>query len=139
MGQTAHIPAWVVPTARAVADCHWIAHACAREAGPVSRYAQVAAVMDWVTSDQPSRDEAIERMLASSGAAYDTIAWLIGRMDPPVQIPRRNPDGSVMTAEELAAEYLAGTTGLPEQRRDAEAKARKDAARYQRLAALVPH
>ena len=133
------IPAWVAPAAREVDDCHWIAHACAQEAGPLSRFAKVTAVLDWATSTNPTRDQAVDMMLASEGAAYDTVAWLLGRQPPPVQVPRRNPDGTVMTAQQLVGEYMAGTSGLPEQRREAEHKARADAARYRRLAAMVPH
>ena len=136
------IPAWVAPAAREVDDCHWIAHACAQEAGPGSRYAQVLAVLDWVTSELPTRDQAVDMMMASDGAAYATVVWLLGSSPdkpPPVTLPRRNPDGTVMTAEQLTAEYMTGLTGLPEQRREAEHRARADAARYRRLAALVPH
>jgi hypothetical protein len=139
MAQTALIPAWVAPAARAVADCHWIAHACAVEAGPQSRYAQVLAVMDWVTTDDPTHDQAVDMMMASDGAAYDTVVWLLGRRPAPVQLPRRNPDGTLMTVEQLTAEYMTGKWDCPEERNAAEQHARTEAARSRRLAALVPH
>lgn len=145
MAETALIPAWVAPTPQAVADCHWIAHVMAKEAGPRSRYepgsryTQVVAVMDWVTTGEPTRDQAVDMMMASDGAAYDTVAWLLGHHEAPVKLPRRNPDGSVVTETQLYGEYMTGLTGLPEQRRDAEQRARKDAASYRWLAALVPH
>ena len=140
MGQTALIPAWVVPAAREVADCHWIAHHYAAESGLLAtRHSDVLAVLDWVTGDLPDDNVAYQRMHAG-GHVGDTIAWLLGMSRiPPVQLPRRNPDGSVVTADQLYAEYMTGKTGLPEQRTEARARATSDAARYRRLAALVPH
>ena len=139
MGQTAVIPAWVVPTARAVADCHWIAHACALEAGDGS-YAQIVETMNWVM-DGATPEAAYERMRARTGDPVgDTLTWLLGMGSrPPLRLPRRTADGTVVTAEQLADEYMVGKTGLPEQRLEARNRAGKDAALYRRLAALVPH
>jgi len=139
MAETALIPAWVAPAAREVADCLWIAHACAEEAGPGSRWAQIVAVMQWATDGDATRDDAVDMLLASDGAAYTTVVWLLGRGPAPLRLPRRNPDGTTLTETQLYAEYMHGLTGLPEQRRDAETRARKDAGHYRRLAALVPH
>jgi hypothetical protein len=136
--ETAHIPAWAAPAAREVADCLWIARACAAESAPGSRFEQIAAVADWAATE-PARDDAVGLLMASDGAAWDTVAWLLGRAPAPLRLPRRNPDGTLLTEQQLTDEYLAGTTGLPEQRRDAEQRARKDAASNRRLAALVPH
>lgn len=131
MGQTVLIPAWVVPASREVADCHWIAAA---------HNPQVRAVMDWATDGDPTESDALALLTASNGAAQNTLAWLLGMSRiPPVQLPRRNPDGSVVTVDQLYAEYMTGKTGLPEQRNEARQRATSDAARYRRLAALVPH
>ena len=138
MGQTAVIPAWVVPTARAVADCHWIAHAGSIQSGRDSQYGLVLETMGWVM-DGATDAQAYERMLAHTGDPVgNTLAWLAGYTTlPPLQLPRRNPDGSVMTANQLYDEYIAGKTGLPEQRLEARNRARKDAALYQQLAAYA--
>jgi hypothetical protein len=131
MGQTVLIPAWVAPSARAVADCHWIAAA---------HNPQVRAVMDWVTDGDTTEPNALALLGASHGDAQNTIAWLLGMSrTPPIELPRRNPDHTVVTADQLYAEYMAGKTGLPEQRNEARQRATTDAARYRRLAALVPH
>jgi hypothetical protein len=132
MAQTALIPAWVAPAARAVADCHWIAHATGQT--------QVVAVMDWVTCDLPDPPDVLAQLAGARGGAYDTLAWLLGMSSrPPITLPRRNPDDTVMTAAQLYDEYMTGLWGEPEQRRDAQLRAVRDAAAYQRLANLVPH
>lgn len=139
MGETALIPAWVVHAAHTVADCHWIAHACAEEAGPQSRYAHIVAVMDWVTTDLPDRDQAGEMMMSADGAAYATVVWLLGHGPAPLKLPRRNTDGALLTEAQLYDEYMAGKWDGPEERNAAEHYARKEAAQSRRLAALVPH
>jgi hypothetical protein len=140
MGQTAVIPAWVAPATREVMDCHWIAHAI----GDRAEFAAVAAVLDWATSTDPSIDDAHAQMDAcaptpAGEAARNTLAWLIGFQSiPPIRLPRRNPDGTVVTADQLCAEYTARTAGLPEELRAARHRAEQDAALYRRLAALIP-
>lgn len=142
MGQTALIPAWVVPTAREVTDCHWLAHAGAEHRGPTSRHAAVLRVMDWVADKDPDTREAEAALRASRAVdgAYDTMAWLLGMGSiPPIQLPRRNLDGTVVTADQLYVEYMAGKCGEPEQRNEARHKATRDASLYRQLANLVPH
>lgn len=135
--QTAVIPAWVAPAARQVADCHWIAHACAQEVGRASRYAEVCTVLEWVTTAQPAECDAQERVV---GDSTDTLAWLLGLTRiPPITLPRRNPDGTLLTEEQFHAEYMADKWDSPEERNAAEAYARRAAARNRRLAALVGH
>lgn len=141
MGQTALIPAWVVPTAREVADCHWIVHAYAEQSGPGSRYATMLRVLDWVTTELPDTREAEDTLRElRDPAAADTLAWLLLGVVPPITLPRRNPDGTVVTDEQLYTEYLGcDPNPIREQRDAARDKARRDAAQYRRLAALVQH
>jgi hypothetical protein len=138
MGQMeALIPAWVAPTAREVADCHWIAHSVAAEVGRASIHGEVCSILDWVTTDLPEQAAVHARVVDDDTS---TLAWLLGFTPvPPIELPRRNPDGTVVTVEQVTAELLAGKTGMPEQRRDAETKARRQVARWRRLASLVPH
>lgn len=142
MGQTALIPAWVAPSPREVTDCHWLAHAGAERNGPASRHAAVLRVMDWVADKDPDMREAQAALRASHAVpgAYDTLSWLLGMAAvPPIRLVRRNPDGTLVTEDQLYGEYMAGKTGLPEQRAEARAWARTEAARNQRLADLAPH
>jgi hypothetical protein len=135
--QTAPIPAWVAVAPRAVTDCHWIAHAVAEEAGRASIHGEVCSTLDWVTTDLPDETAAKARVLDDDTS---TLAWLLGFTPvPPIELPRRNPDGAVVTVDQVTAELLAGKTGMPEQRRDAENRAREQVARWRRLASLVPH
>lgn len=139
MGQTALIPAWVAPSPRAVTDCHWIAHSVADEVGRACRHAEVCAVLDWVTGNLPDEAEARTR-LKDVGAAANTVAWLLGITTvPPIDLPRRNPDGTLLTVQQLVAEYMADKWDGPEERSAAERWARDQAARNRRLASLVPH
>jgi hypothetical protein len=141
MGRTAAIPAWAKPTPREIADCHWIAHACALEAGAASRYADIVYTLNWVTSDDATEAEAYQRLLADPAEGVrDTLAWLVGyNTIPPLALPRRNPDGATPTAEQLYSEATAGKDLLPEQRIAARDKAERDARHHRRLAAHVPH
>jgi hypothetical protein len=136
MGE-ALIPAWVAPAAREVADCHWIAHTVAGEVGRASVHGEVCSILDWVTGDLPDEGTVLDRVVADDTS---TLAWLLGMTDvPPIELPRRNPDGTVVTVDQVTAELLDGKTGLPEQRRDAENRANGMVARWRRLASLVPH
>jgi hypothetical protein len=136
MGE-ALIPAWVAPAAREVADCHWIAHQVAAEVGRASVHGEVCSVLDWVTSEPPTHATVLDRVVDDDTC---TLAWLLGMTSiPPIELPRRNPDGTVVTIDQVTAELLAGKTGMPEQRRAAENKARGQVARWRRLASLVPH
>jgi hypothetical protein len=137
MGQTALIPAWVAVAPRAVEDCHWIAHVVADEVGRASVHGEVCSILDWVTTDLPAEAAVHARVV---GDDTGTLAWLLGFTPvPPIELPRRNPDGTVVTVEQVTAELFAGKTGMPEHRRDAETKARRQVARWRRLASLVPH
>ena len=134
------IPTWVAPAPRAVVDCRAIAHAGVANTRPDSVYGQVAAALAWVLDDQPSEAQAYQRMIANSGEPIgNTLAWLIGMASiPPLRLPRRNADGSVVTEEQLYQEYMAEKWGEPEERNEARRKARHDAALYANLAALTP-
>jgi hypothetical protein len=138
MADTAQIPAWVVPTPRAVADCHWIAHNVAAEVGRASVHGEVCSILDWVTSALPT-DTQVRTRLTEGGAAGATVAWLLGYAKPPIDLPRRNPDGTLLTVAQFVAEFMAGKWNGPEERRDADRWARREAARNQELASLVPH
>lgn len=139
MGQTALIPAWVAPSPRAVEDCHWIAHTVAGEVGRASVHGEVCSILDWVTGNLPDEAE-VRTRLRDAGAAANTAAWLLGITTvPPIDLPRRNPDGTLYTHQQLVAEYMADKWDGPEERRDAGRWARKQAARNSRLASLVPH
>jgi hypothetical protein len=75
---------------------------------------------------------------AWSGGVAETLGWLLGSCTrPPVGLPRRHPDGRLLSEDELYAEYLAKTARGPEERRDCRARARKDAARYRKLGDLA--
>ena len=172
------IPAWVAPTAQAVADAHRIAHVTAADTGDI-RTAAVAASVNWVTGGQPAplteRTDPVTRRLVEtewvlagnveldtqSGWLFDDIppadpvtddrrwaagagvalGWLLGvHPRPPVQIPRRLPDGSTPTAEDLYREIVAGrphASWLPEQRAQARRRATRAAEEYRRLADLA--
>ena len=129
----------MAPSARAVADCRGIAHAGAANTDR-RVYAEVSATLAWVLDDQPTQDQAERQMIANSGGPIgDTLAWLVGMASiPPLRLPRRNADGSVVTEEQLYEELMRDKTGLPEQRNEARRKARRDAILYANLAALTP-
>jgi hypothetical protein len=137
MAETAQIPAWVAVTPRAVVDCHWIAHQVAAEVGRASVHGEVCSILDWVTTDLPDEAAVHARVV---GDDTSTLAWLLGFTPvPPIELPRRNPDGTVVTVEQVTAELLVGKTGMPEQRIAAENQAHRQVARWRRLASLVPH
>jgi hypothetical protein len=140
MGQMeALIPAWVAPTAREVADCHWIAHAVADEVGRASVHGEVCSILDWVTGNLPDEAE-VRTRLRDAGAAANTVAWLLGITGiPPIALPRRNLDGTLLTHEQLVTEYMADKWDGPEERLAAARWASQQAARNSRLASLVPH
>jgi len=69
------------------------------------------------------------------------LAWLLGqRPEPMLHLPRRLPDGSTPSAEQLYAEMLEARPygyEFPEQRQAAWNEAGTAAARYRGLAALA--
>jgi hypothetical protein len=74
-------------------------------------------------------------------AVSSTLGWLLGvHTRPPFQLPRRNPDGSVLSGEQLYREAVAAhphRSWIPEQRAEARDRAYELSAVYQRLAALA--
>jgi hypothetical protein len=139
MVETVQIPAWVVAAPRAITDCHWIAYSVAEEVGRASVHGEVCAILDWVTSNLPSETQARARLKAT-GPAAGTVAWLLGLTGvPPIELPRRNPDGTLLNHQQLMVEYMADKWDGPEERSAADQWARKQDARNQQLASLVPH
>jgi len=69
------------------------------------------------------------------------LGWLLGRRSEPVlHLPRRLPDGSTPSADQLYAEMLGARPygyEFPEQRQTARSEAETAAARYWGLAALA--
>ncbi|MFC5230300.1 hypothetical protein [Pseudonocardia zijingensis] len=91
----------------------------------------------WAALDVPPARPVTGHVGWAAGVAA-SLGWLLGvHTRPPVRLPRRLPDGSTPTAEQLAAEYVARTFGEPEARAEARRRAVQDAALYQRLAAVV--
>jgi hypothetical protein len=91
----------------------------------------------WDALGVPARPPVTTHRGWSLGVA-ETLGWLIGsRPLPPIDLPRRRPDGHTMGEDELYEEYLAGTARGPEERRDCRARARRDAGRYRRLGGLA--
>jgi hypothetical protein len=68
-----------------------------------------------------------------------TLGWLLGiHPRPPIELPRRNPDGSVPDVEQLYREAIqARPHTAPEQRNAARSEAVATAGRYRRLAELA--
>jgi hypothetical protein len=69
-----------------------------------------------------------------------TLGLLLGaHLELPIELPRRNPDGTVVTAEQLYQEERAAPyrSWLPEQRAAARDRAETTAARYRRLNELI--
>lgn len=135
----AHLPPWVKAPAREVCDAHWLAHADAEKYGPDTRAAKVVSVLEWVTDELPTEREAEQMMMASDGGAFDTIVWLFGVRPAPIDVPRRNADGSLKSVDELIGEYMEGKHNGPEERRDADRWARKQATRSRWLAEQIPY
>lgn len=146
------VPTWVRPPARAVLDFHRLARVYAAyrpdDHAAAARFAAVGMVLETgMTEDsalaEMNRAVAVRsdpRAGAAAGALADTMAWLVGLLSrAPFAIPRRHPDGRLVTADDLYAEREAAAPAPWEpERRDAErAAARKQAARYRALAELA--
>lgn len=81
------------------------------------------------------------------GAAYavgvwSTLRWMLQRVPdekPPLEVPRRHPDGRVFTAADIYAERIAAavTHPSPEARREIRVDADRLAARYQHQADAI--
>ena len=139
----AMLPNWVTPVPGQVRDLHTIATGTRSELAEGCRDA-IAWVSDpnGPTAEQ-AQAETVELDRRRREGPYwvgiaDTLAWLNGWLsNPPLEVPRRNPDGTVVTAgqlyEELLAEYPAGWKPTPEQRDAARQKADVTAARWARI------
>lgn len=101
----------------------------------VSRAVMAAEMWDklGVTPAQPKTDN---REWCDAVAAV--LGWLLGSRASPIRVPRRNRDGSVMTADQLYAEKKAARRILPpEDRARLRTEADVEADVYLRLAALA--
>lgn len=133
------VPAWADPRADAIGDLLTVS---ARYSGAYTRGCYAAA--EWATGCPISLGDAGDRMteaLQGCGDQYergiaDTLAWLMGMAGPPIELPRRNPDGTLVTAEQLYAELVAEhpLPPAPEERQQFQERAREQAARWAVLA-----
>lgn len=137
------LPNWVTPAAGQVRDLHTVATANQSELAAGCRDA-IAWIADPAgpTAEQ-AQAETVELDKRRREGPYwvgiaDTLAWLNGWLSqPPLEVPRRNPDGTVLTGDQLYAElldaYPAGWQPTPEQRHTARQQADVTAARWARL------
>jgi len=71
-------------------------------------------------------------------AVAGVLGWLLGTRRPPIRTPRRNPDGTVMTAAQLYAEKARGRHCLePEDRAQLRIAADVEADVSRRLAVMA--
>lgn len=137
------IPDWVAPDHNAVRDLLNVAPV----AGETNPYAAgVADAAQWATGwPDIGYDDAAARMAEhleqradrhAAGVA-DVLAWLIGCAPPPIRLPQRHPDGTLVTADEHYQRWLADQyRPTPEARHAARQQADLDYARSVRLAGL---
>lgn len=142
MGSTQTVvPGWVVPTPAQVQDLHTIATA---EASRSELARGCLDALDWVLDPNgPDMEQARAEAtaLAKHRTGYyrgisDTLAWLYGLLSHPwhLAIPRRNPDGSLLTADQIYDELLAAhSRPTPEQRDKARHEADVTAIRWARI------
>jgi hypothetical protein len=91
----------------------------------------------WAALEVPAMPPVTAHAGWANGVAA-ALGWLLGvHARPPVRLPRRLPDGSTPTAEQLYDEYVARTFGEPEARAEARRRASEDATLYRRLAELA--
>lgn len=145
--ELAVVPRWAAPPHDQIRDLHAIAYA--RATRDHSRLAGGCLdALDWATDAAgPSRDEAMAEATTLTrrrregdywAGIADTLAWLCGFLSrPPLDVPRRNPDGTVVTWQQRYAELDQGARWEPEQAEEAERTARRQAARWQALANLA--
>lgn len=138
------IPAWVAPDHNAVRDVLNIAPVV----GETNAYAAgVADAAQWVTGwPDVSYDDAGQRMSEAlpdradkhAAGVADVLAWLMGFGPAPINLPRRNPDGTLVSAEQLYEQRRAQSVWAwgPEERREQRQTAERDFARSARLAEL---
>lgn len=138
------VPAWVEPSQIHVQDLHTIASAGA-DRSELARGCRDA--IDWVIDPDGPDHEQAQAEAAATGSREglyhrgisDTLAWLCGWLSQPwhLEIPRRNPDGTLLTAdqiyEELLGEYPRGWVPTPEQRDKAHHEAEVTSIRWARI------
>lgn len=139
------VPAWVTPTRAQVADLRTTAAAHA-DRSELARGCLDAA--DWVVGpDSIASERSVQEEAAATvkhrdddyhRGISDTLAWLCGWLPKPcLEIPSRNPDGTLLTADQLYAaaleEYPRGWDPTPEQRDKARLDADKTAIRWARI------
>lgn len=94
----------------------------------------------WRTLGVAPRDAVTDHPVWSEGVGL-ALGWLLGiHSRPPVELPRRNPDGSTPDADQLYREAVAARphcSWLPEQRNAARSEAARLAGRYRRLVELA--
>jgi len=128
-----------------------------REEQPVTKAlakAEMWAAVHVVTGDVPLESFCLDLGVHYAPAVATNPVWSLGveevlrwltadpleRRKPPIPLPRRNPDGSVATAEELYQQTMATQPHKkwgPEERRALRNRTEVDAIRSERLAARI--
>jgi len=128
-----------------------------REEQPVTKAlakAEMWAAVHVVTGDVPLESLCLDLGVHYAPAVATNAVWSLGveevlrwltadpleRRKPPIPLPRRNPDGSVATAEELYQQTMATQPHKnrgPEERRALRNRTEVDAIRSERLAARI--
>lgn len=138
------VPAWARPSRIQVQDLHTIA------AGQADRSELARGCLDavdWIVDPDGPTSEQAQAEAAATGkhrdsyhrGISDTLAWLCGWLPDPwhLEIPRRNPDGTLLTAEQLYTEALdqnpRGWVPTPEERDKAHHEAEVTAIRWARV------
>lgn len=136
------LPHWATPAVQQVADLHTLAAHSDTDLAHGVRDA-----LDWVTNPLGPNPQEVQAEAAGlaprrrEGSYWagigDTLAWLVGwQPRPPMDLPRRNPDGTVPSVAQVVAEMRAGAplAWEPEQAEQAEQTARRMVARWTALA-----
>lgn len=143
------VPTWATPPGHAVKDLLTIAehhhHAAHRSSDYLRGCADATGwACGWPVTDDQAHNEMVAALADEKAGdqrrrgVADTLAWLLGIGPAPLELPRRNSDGTLVTAEQRLTE-LEAEAALPwiaEQRRAAEAQAERDASRWRALADL---
>gem|GEM_PF-6767351 len=139
MGRCKLVPEWVKPSDRQITDCYWLAYAGAAQNGPSSRSGDILRILEWVLFQRPDTHAVHEELKnPDSATVTDTLGWLLLYPDvPPIELPQRNLDGSLVTEDQFYAHFMAGKTGLPEQHQEARDRARKEAIKNEVLASWI--
>lgn len=138
------IPAWVVPDENAVRDLLNIAPVHGEHDPHAAGCADAA---QWVTgwpditdndAGQRMTEALTERSDRHQAGIADVLGWLLGVAGPPIELPGRNPDGTLITARQLYERWQreAPLPWAPEQRREHRDRADTTARRWARLAEL---